>query len=257
MSRFAAVALALVTLAGCVTPQREADQRARLIGQMLTSTVQLIGLREPDVRRAGSGVVLGSAADRGHTLILTTKHLLTPLIEQKLLVADPLRRRQVEARVVAVDTDSDLALLEVSELTLTPVTLRTGAQLGDPIWVVAFPWGRRRTLVSGVVSQIAWEENEPSTVPIAGPVRLVDAPVSYGASGGGVFHANDGHLLGIVRGYRSAELAVPGVEVKPVKIPIAGETTVIAAPEILRFLRALGLEHLLPEKDVPATDSRP
>ena len=33
--------------------------------------------------------------------------------------------------------------------------LRQEAFLGDEVWVVAFPWGRRRTVVKGVVSQIA------------------------------------------------------------------------------------------------------
>lgn len=251
MKKPALVLLSLVVLASCATPSREADQRARLISQMLTSTVQLIGVRAPDTHRAGSGVVLGPAGDPTHTLILTTKHLLTPVGEHTLLVMDPLRRKEVPAKVIAVSSEADLALLEVSGLTLTPVMLKANAQLGDPVWVVAFPWGRRRTIVSGVVSQITWEEKEPRNVPIHGPVRLIDAPVSYGASGGGVFDAKDGRLLGVVRGYRSAELSLPGTEAKAVKIPIAGETTVVATPEIRRFLRTLGLERLLPPVHAP------
>ncbi len=255
MKRLAPTLLALVLLASCATPQREANQRARVISQMLTSTVQLIGLRAPDTRRAGSGVVLGPADDPTRTLILTTKHLLTPVGEHALLVIDPLRRKEVPAKVVAVSSEADLALLEVGGIALTAVTLKVSAQLGDPIWVVAFPWGKRRTIVSGVVSQVSWEENEPRRVPIQGPVRLIDAPVSYGASGGGVFDATDGRLLGIVRGYRSAELSVPGAEARPVKIPIAGETTVIATPEIRQFLRTLGLERLLPSMPAPTEGS--
>lgn len=255
MKRPALSLLALVLLAACATPNREADQRARVISQMLTSTVQLIGVRAPDTRRAGSGVVLGPADDPTRTLILTTKHLLTPMGEHTLLVLDPLRRKEVPAKIIAVSSEADLALLEVSGIALTPVTLKANAQLGDPIWVVAFPWGRRRTIVSGVVSQVTWEEREPSSVPIQGPVRLIDAPVSYGASGGGVFDAKDGRLLGVVRGYRSAELSVPGAETKPVKIPIAGETTVVATPQIRQFLRTLGLERFLPSMRAPAESS--
>ena len=40
--------------------------------------------------------------------------------------------------------------------------------LGDDIWVVAFPWGRRRTVVTGVVSQIAWDEPLGPNAPIVG-----------------------------------------------------------------------------------------
>lgn len=239
--------LALVALAAglsaCVTKHQE-DSRAHIISQTLTSTVQLFDVREDGVRRAGSGVVLGPAQNPELTLILTTKHLLTPMIEQTVMVVDPLWRKQVVARIVAVSAEHDLALLEVGDLTLTPVVFKTRARLGDPIWVVAFPWGRRRTIVSGVVSQIAWDEERRNEVPIEGPVNLVDAPVSYGTSGGGVYDATDGALLGLVRGYRSAELAVPGTETGVLKIPVAGETTVVSTEDIRQFLKTQNLEHL-------------
>ena len=46
------------------------------------------------------------------------------------------------------------------------------------------------------------DEEQHTEVPIEGPVKLVDAPVSYGTSGGGVYDATTGGLLGLVRGYR-------------------------------------------------------
>lgn len=240
--------LALVALAAglsaCVTTHQE-DSRARIIGQTLTSTVQLFDVRKDGAHRAGSGVVLGPARNPEFTLILTTKHLLTPVIEQTIMVVDPLWRRQAVAKIVAISAEHDLALLEVGGgLALTAVVFKTRARLGDPIWVVAFPWGRRRTFVSGVVSQIAWDEEQHNEVPIEGPVRLVDAPVTYGASGGGIYDATDGALLGLVRGYRSAELAVPGSESGVLKIPVAGETTVVSAEDIRQFLKTQNLEHL-------------
>jgi len=243
MKWLAPVALA-AGLSACVTTHEE-HTRARVISQTLTSTVQLLDLREDGVRRAGSGVVLGPAQNPEFTLILTTKHLLTPMTEQTVMVVDPLWRKQVVARIVAISDEHDLALLEVGgDLALTPVAFKTQARLGDPIWVVAFPWGRRRTIVSGVVSQIAWDEKQYNEVPIEGPVRLVDAPVSYGTSGGGIYDATDGALLGLVRGYRSAELAVPGSESAVLKIPVAGETTVVSTEDIRRFLKSQKLEHL-------------
>ena len=62
---------------------------------------------------------------------------------------------------------------------------RTSARLGDNVWVVSFPWGRRGTVVNGFVSQItdAWSS---VPLPLEGPAGLIDAAVSYGTSGGGV-----------------------------------------------------------------------
>lgn len=238
-----AILVAVAALAGCTT-LNGSDHRARVLAHTLTSTVQLFDLRQDDTRRAGSGIVLGPAAGSNDTLILTTRHFLEPLTEQTILVVDPLRRKQQKAHIVAVSKESDLAIVAVSGLKLTPVSLKREARLGDSIWVVAFPWGSRRTVVSGVVSQIAWGEN-PDAVPIAGPVKLIDAAVSYGASGGGVYDANDGKLLGIVRSHRSAKLALPGDDEPKVKIPVAGETTVVSTQEIHAFLKAQNLDYLL------------
>lgn len=239
-----AIAVLGVGLGACVSTH-QADSRTHVISQTLTSTVQLFDIRKDGAHRAGSGVVLGPARNPDFTLVLTTKHLLTPVIEQTVMVMDPLWRKQVIAKIVAISDEHDLALLEVGgDLTLTPVAFKDRARLGDPIWVVAFPWGRRRTIVSGVVSQIAWDEEQHTEVPIEGVVKLVDAPVSYGTSGGGVYDATTGALLGLVRGYRSAELAVPGSESAVLKIPVAGETTVVSTEDIRRFLKAQNLEYL-------------
>ncbi len=241
---------AVAALAAC-TSVSGPDQRARVISSTLTSTVQLFDLREGNTQRAGSGIVLGRAAGGNDTLILTTRHFLEPLTEHTILVVDPLRRKKEKARIVAVSDKTDLAIVAVSGLTLTPVSFKGEARLGDPVWVVAFPWGRRRTVVSGVVSQIAWSEKDPDAVPIAGPVKLIDAAVSYGTSGGGVYDANDGTLLGIVRSYRSAELALPGSDEPVLKIPVAGETTVVPTPDIYTLLEAQDLGHLIRQDRTP------
>ena len=96
-----------------------------------------------------------------------------------------------------------------------------------------------------MVSQIA-SADDGDLLPFEGPVGLIDAAVSYGTSGGGVFDGESGRLVGIVRGYRTAKLAMPGNDAAPLEFPIAGETTVIPTSDILCLLRRAGLADRLP-----------
>jgi len=146
----------------------------------------------------------------------------------------------VPAAVAFVSRDDDLALIETEHLDVVPVRLKMMSSLGDEILVVAFPWGQRFTVVRGVVSQVASLTGE------AGPARMVDASVSYGSSGGGVFDAQTGELVAIVEGYRTAKVAIPEMQERVLEVPVAGETTLIAAPTIFRFLVDSGLSNFLP-----------
>ena len=149
----------------------------------------------------------------------------------------PPGNERISARIRVIDPEADLALVEVDGLPGAAIDMRPAANLGDPIWVVAFPWGRERTVISGVISQVA-QTSQPSDgrAPLGGAVRLIDASVSYGMSGGGIFSQENGALLGLVRGYRSAELSFPGSTSGALTLPVAGETTVISVLKIRCFL---------------------
>ena len=232
--------LAALALIGCGRGDPP-PSRAIVIAAAVASSVQLFTLRD-QARRAGSAVVLAVDEQTGRPLLLTSAHLLTPLVEQEVRMAVRGGGEPMPATLLALDQETDLALLEVSATGLRPAAMQPMAKLGDGVWVIAFPWGRERTLVQGVVSQIDEEDLDVSrahaSAPIEGPVRLIDASVSYGMSGGGVFDAASGRLVGIVRGYRSAQLRIPGGA--PLSLPVAGETTVVPAPAILCFLVAQG-----------------
>ena len=73
---------------------------------------------------------------------------------------------------------------------------------------MAFPWGRHLTLVSGIVSQVNREAPIDATEPA--PQLMVDASVSYGSSGGGMYEARRGRLVGPVDSYRTARVSLPG-----------------------------------------------
>lgn len=239
-----AIVLVLLLLSGCAERQAPLTKN-EVIAHTLATTVQVVTERPEGIRRSGSAVLLGSEPDGDRTIVLTTYHLLAPLVEQAIRVRSPSGSREVEASLLAVDADRDLALLATPGIEPAAARLQDHVYLGDPVWVVAFPWGRQRTVVNGVVSQVAWPESAaPEVVPIAGSVSLIDASVSYGMSGGGVFEADGGALVGIVRGYRTAQLALPGFDTHAVRLPVAGETTVISAKEIDCFLGAAGIAQI-------------
>ncbi len=241
-SRSIAIGLMLSALCACAAPD-QGDRRGDIIAASLDASVQLFTDRVDGAHRAGSGVVLATEPD-GTALILTAAHLLEPKIDQTVEVVSPRTGERVGAAILASDADIDVAIVEARGLPVSPVTLRPEARLGDDVWVISFPWGRRGTVVNGIVSQIA---GDGSVVPIEGSVALIDAVVGYGTSGGGVFDDSTGELIGIVRGYRTARLSLSGDQAQTLDLPIAGETTVIPTSDILCVLRSAGLADRLPQ----------
>lgn len=228
--------------AGCVTGARGPD-RGGLIRSMVASTVQLRAEREGGVRRAASGVVVATDRATRRAWIVTARHFVDPPQSQRVAVRQPGARETRQAEVVFVSRDLDLAVVEAAGLDVEPARLKMVASLGDEILVIAFPWGQRFTIVAGVVSQVVAPTGE---LLMSGPARMVDASVSYGSSGGGVFDGQSGELVGIVESYRTAKVAIPEMTERVLEVPVAGETTVVSAPGIHRFLVDSGLADFLP-----------
>ena len=232
--------LTLLLASGCATGTARAPSRGDVIRQILPATVQLRCERDGGGRRAASGVLLARDASTRRAWIVTTRHFLEPLAPQTVFVSG--RKDHLSARLVTVSQQSDLALLEVTDLNSTPARLKDSVQLGDEVWVVAFPWGRRMTLSSGVVSQVVADNVRGD---YEGAARMVDVSVSYGASGGGVFDAQTGALVGLIESYRTARVTVQGSPERVIEVPVPGETTLISAEAIRGFLAEAGLERFL------------
>lgn len=238
MSRTLAAAFAGVALAGCASVGARSDRR-EVIQRILSSSVQLVAELDGGGRRAGSGVVIASDPQLSRCWIVTTRHFLEPTRPLRLFASLPGHRGRLSADVVATSTDLDLALISVQGIAPPAVSFRDITRLGEDVWVVGFPWGRRLTVVSGVVSQIVGDEGE---APLEGAARMVDASVSYGASGGGVFEASTGRLIGIVESYRTARVALPNAPERVLSIPVPGETTLVSSAAIRRFVSSAGLD---------------
>ncbi len=209
----------------------------------MASTVQLRSEREGGAQRAASGVVIASDRGSRRTWIVTARHFLDPPGAQRVYVRLPGHEDVVPGEIVLASRDHDLAVIVAEAAGVAPARLKQAAGLGDAVLVVTFPWGQRFTVVSGIVSQIAGAIGK---VPLSGDPSLVDATVNYGSSGGGVFDARSGELIGIVESYRTAKVAIPTMEDRPIQLPVAGETSVLGAATILRALDDSDLKQFLP-----------
>lgn len=240
MTRGLCLVGAALLLSGCTTIP--ASDRDAVIRQILASAVQLRAEREGGIRRTASGIVVASDPDTGRSWIVTTRHFLDPPSPQVVSLTVPGRKGRMKASILALSPDADLVVLQVEGVAFPPVRFKEAAHLGDEVWLAAFPWGRRLTLVSGVVSQLGVDEGEAR---LEGPPRMVDASASYGSSGGGVFDTATGALLGIVEGYRTAHVASPQASGPVLSVPVPGETTLVPSAAIIRFMSSQGLKPLI------------
>jgi len=99
------------------------------------------------------------------------------------------------------------------------------------------------TLTRGIVSQVGiGDANDRETA-----ARLmVDAPVSYGSSGGGVYEARGGSLIGVVEGYSTARVTSKGSDPAwYIDVPVPGQTFVTPLSDVQRFLSRTGYADLL------------
>ena len=237
-------------LGSCATARFGAPTREEVLQKILPSAVQVVvEQREGRRIKSGSGVAIAlrRTAEGPACFVLTSGHTFSGLAGKTEIYAVFGRHlgagRKVHALLVNARNDAiDLALLR-AETDECP-TARPGAApaLGASIWVVGFPLGRHIMLSSGVVGQVVVGEAGDS----AGRL-VVDAPVTYGVSGGGVYDARTGGLLGLVEGFSTARLTAQGSS--PgwyVDVPVPGQTFVTPLDDVRQFLADIERADLLP-----------
>ena len=228
-----------------------ADRQA-VIDRIISTTAKVVVERSGERVASGSGVVVGSSApgEEPATFVLTAAHLIQGKPDTAVYVrftGTVAGRGKHLARIVRRgDVDSlDLALLRVASVVLPPVSLVDPAEvrLGEEILIVGFPWGKRLALFSGIVSQVPGEAAaDGGAEERGGPSVMVDASVGNGVSGGGVYQEATGRLLGVVEGYRTASVALKDrTQTFSLKVPMPGETFVIAVEQIREFLKGSGI----------------
>jgi serine protease Do len=145
----------------------------------------------------GSGVILDSDG-----YIITNAHVVEGA--QRIRVALPLpgdssrpvpvgKRQIVEARLIGVHKDTDLALLKIDEKDLPTLPLmQERARVGQLVFAIGSPEGLQNSVTMGVVSAVA-RQADPQK-----PLTYVqtDAPINPGNSGGPLVDMN-GAVVGI------------------------------------------------------------
>ena len=241
--RPAAIALALLAL-----PAFAKSEKSRVVQKALRYSVRVEVLVRGKVERAASGVVIANEGDTSY--VLTNEHVvqregLSGNASFQVVVERP-KLHRLQARVIAEGKvpDEDLALLAVYGEALTPaqIVAEDHVDVGDDVVVVGAPYGRALSVSSGIVSQLEVDEQDPRVQ----RAMKTDAPIGYGASGGGVFDVPSGRLVGLVEGYRTAKVAFGGLSKDEFSfdIPMPGETFLAPPAKIRAFVQRAGIGKL-------------
>lgn len=161
----------------------------------LRNTDVVIGTR----RSAASGVVVGADG-----YILTNAHVIAGAQRVEVVLSSALddthtksatpKEDTLEARIIGVAREVDLALLKVERANLQALPFADYNELrqGELVFAFGSPQGLRNSLTMGVVSAVA-RQIDPDN-----PMVYVqtDAPINHGNSGGPLVNVN-GQLVGI------------------------------------------------------------
>ena len=147
---------------------------------------------------AGSGVIISSDG-----YILTCDHVVAGASNITVTIGDD----DYTATVVGEDSTSDVAVLKIDANGLTPAVVGDSDTLtvGDTVLAVGNPLGELGgTVTSGIVSALTRSVSIQSSGSVNTMSLLqMDASVSPGNSGGGLFNMN-GELIGIVNAKSSS-----------------------------------------------------
>jgi len=152
----------------------------------------------------GSGFII-----RSDGLIMTNAHVVKGASEVTVRLTD---RREYPAKVVGIDTRSDIALIRIKASNLPTVKLGDSRSLKVGEWVLAIgaPFGFDNSATAGIVSA----KNRPLGGD-AVPFIQTDVPINPGNSGGPLFNMR-GEVVGVNSqiysrsgGYQGVSFSIP------------------------------------------------
>ena len=227
-------------------PALAKSDKGKVVQKALRQSVRIEVIVHGKVERAASGVVV--AAEGGTSYVLTNQHVvqregIKGAASFQIVVERP-KLHRLPARVIHEGKvpEEDLALLAVEGemLPVAPIAGEGQVDVGDDVVVVGAPYGRSLSVSSGIVSQLESDDDHVQRS------MKTDAPIGYGASGGGVFEVPSGRLVGLVEGYRTAKVAFGGLSNDDFSfdVPMPGETFLAPPSKIRSFLARSGVGQL-------------
>lgn len=143
--------------------------------------------RERTERSLGSGVIV-----RSDGIIVTNAHVVDDATELNVVLND---RREFAAKIIATDTDSDLAILQIDtkgeRLPVLRIDSSDSLEVGDIVLAIGNPFGVGQTVTSGIVSALG----RTQVSDLASFIQT-DAAVNPGNSGGALVDMS-GQLIGV------------------------------------------------------------
>jgi S1-C subfamily serine protease len=219
--------------------------------QILRHNVRVLLYDGKETKKTASGVVVGTEMTGGGAIsyvmtnahALDTRELTDPSV--RIAIDRPWEGGAVEpvelpAEPVAMGEvpGMDLALLRIRGIRLEPAELAAADELvpGDSVVVAAAPFGRAISVSGGLISAIEWDRASG----VAQTLKT-DAPIGYGASGGGVYSLETGRLVAIVEGYRTARVGFAVQQEQfSFDVPMPGETFAAPSTKVRAFLEQKG-----------------
>jgi len=167
-------------------------------------------------RSLGSGFIISSDG-----YVVTNAHVIDDAESIRVTLKD---RRELDAKVIGVDENSDIALLKVEAKDLPVATFGDSSKLKVGQWVVAIgaPFGLEHSASQGIVSALARSLNDGVNNTTYVPFIQTDVAVNPGNSGGPLFDL-DGNVVGVNSmiysrsgGYMGISFSIPANTVKNV-----------------------------------------
>ena len=199
-------ALTMTFIAGCANTSPQAPQNsltsmdnsrnvlsfADTLDSVLPSVVRIGTVKKNSEGKLGlSGIGSGAVIDAEKGYVITNAHVVAGAEGALINLPDG---RTVEARLVGIDTPTDIAVLQAEDLRVGAVKTANSDNLrvGDVVFAVGYPLGLEQSLSLGVISGLGRSASSKSLQDFI----QTDAAINSGNSGGPLLDSQ-GRLIGI------------------------------------------------------------
>ena len=188
-----------------------ADSLTQTYTQVRPSIVLIVNTQEKSI---GSGFVVSS--DSSGSDILTAAHVVGAAEAVQVYINSDVSVAY-RAKVVRTDKTHDLALIHLSKGNLPAATIASSASEGNAIATAGYPIASMDFLVTTNELKPSLHEGVISAVRLGGMIIEHSAVTDHGNSGGPIFEADSGYVVGVVLGvFKNTQGAYVGAGYKSI-----------------------------------------